>query len=146
MGVKNRLSSGQELDLATRARISVYWYWPAKDGSAPHVGFGRSTAFIWLRPVQVLWSLGTGLYLFLVDPAIKPRVHGIARYGVLTIASLALGTVERRESKSTGYYKLDANGLPVRFLSKQVPDAIKGRFGVRHSAFIRATQGAEETE
>lgn len=143
MGVKNRLSSGQELDLATQARVSVYWYWPAKDGSAPHIGFGRSSAYAWLRPVQELWSVGSGLYLFLVDPAIKPRVHGIARYGLILIASLALGTVERRATKLSGYYELDTNGLPVRFLSEQVPDAIKGRVGARRSAFIRATRGAE---
>lgn len=134
------MSEGQELDAALRARIRIYWYWPKLEASAPHVGYGRATSYPWLIVLGLALSVCNDLYLQLVDPAIAPRMRGLVRYGLLMIPSLALGRMNDRVKWLSGYYELDANGVPVRFLSRRFPDSIKGRFGVRCDAFIRRTQ------
>jgi hypothetical protein len=131
------------LDAVQQVRVRIYWYWPKLDASTPHVGYGRSASYPWLRVLGFAWSVCTNLYFLFIDPTIKPRIRGIVRYGLLMFASIAIGSLGRRADRLSGYYELDANGVPVRFLAQRFPNSIKGRFGVRREAFLRKTRSAQ---
>ena len=68
----------------------------------------------------------------------------MVRYGLVMMLGLPLSIMYNRVNKLSGYYELDENGVPLRFLSPVVPETIKGRVGVLGGSFIRSTRSSPE--
>jgi hypothetical protein len=64
---------------------------------------------------------------------------------VLIQSMYELGTEQSSERRLEGarcYYQLDAAGIPIPFLSKQIPPSIQGRLGTTRRTYLRHVQKA----
>jgi hypothetical protein len=58
------------------------------------------------------------------------------RLAFLMLPAIGIGILINRGGKYTGFYQLDSQGKPVRFLSTKQPESIQGRIGVSRNKFL----------
>ena len=88
---------------------------------------------------QSTWSLlsllGRALGWFF-EPRVRPLIRPWMRLALLMLPAIGIGVLLNRGAKYTGFYQLDSQGRPVRFLSTKQPESIQGRMGVSRNKFL----------
>ena len=114
-------------------KVNIYTYWPDVEGT--HIGYGWERAAD-VRAVVLL------LIFFMVVPLLLKATfipHDITTLvvtlGVLTI--VLLGQNRLLPMKYKGYYQVDREGKPIRFLSTEPPEIIIGQKGINRKKFLQ---------
>ncbi len=112
----------QQFDQALHNKVLVYIYWPGRDSSEPDIGFGAYRMYMLYFPVIFVLSL-IGIIVF--------YWLGLEQLSLITAILMLLCGVLLFSLvfKYYGYYEVDKQGRPVRFLTHNQPDSIMGRRG-----------------
>ncbi|QBD74825.1 hypothetical protein EPA93_01970 [Ktedonosporobacter rubrisoli] len=144
----------QEVDQPVPKDLIITAYWPQQRGEQA-IGYGMSREYLLVQILGTAIPLGREIFWFFAprvrpakgllwffaprknqDQPKKPGLH----ISPLMVLSLALAIFQIilsiRGSQSLGYYQLDGQGKPLRFLAKKPPESIQGQKGTDLAGFL----------
>ena len=125
------LKSGEVVTPAHARNVLVYAYWPA-DAHHPSYGFGVDRRLFLAQPVVLV------IVLLVTIPLMLTGMERAA-WVISLLGAVVVGLLVFLDARSPyhGWYEVDADGKPIRFVSRDRPSDLGNQRAVRPKTFRR---------
>jgi hypothetical protein len=126
----------RDLIPSEQRRLVIMAYWPRLRRDDLPIGYAMAKGYLWLQLPLLFYNVVHRAFAIWIEPKLRPRGRLLVRNAPLLATGFTVGLISMRMQRIAGYYQLNEQGTPIRFISKRVPPSIHGRRGTTRRGFL----------